>query len=131
MWVSFVAGAFADFAANFFVVPLEVIVQRIQIQDQNAKNKYSGGIDAVKQIYAQEGVRGFFRGFGATLLAYAPASAVWWSVYERCKALFSEYLFTERTGDRIVVDQHVAAQVLISFILSFFHSNTQQYVLHR
>lgn len=64
-------------------------------------------------IYKQEGIRGFFRGFGATLLAYAPASAVWWATYERCKAIFSEQLFTDKTGDLIVVDQHRSAQVTV------------------
>lgn len=44
MWVSFVAGGLADLAATFFVVPMEVVVQRLQIQDPHSKTKYKGGI---------------------------------------------------------------------------------------
>jgi hypothetical protein len=32
LWVSFTAGALADIASNVFVVPMEVVVQRLQIQ---------------------------------------------------------------------------------------------------
>jgi len=33
LWVSFTAGALADIASNVFVVPMEVVGQRLQIQD--------------------------------------------------------------------------------------------------
>eukprot|EP01114_Cavostelium_apophysatum_P021062 TRINITY_DN7242_c0_g1_i1.p1 TRINITY_DN7242_c0_g1~~TRINITY_DN7242_c0_g1_i1.p1 ORF type:complete len:344 (+),score=69.91 TRINITY_DN7242_c0_g1_i1:108-1139(+) len=112
LWVSFVAGGLADLIANFFVVPCEVVVQRLQIQDHNSPTSYKGGIDAVKTIFRQEGIKGFFNGFGATLLAYAPASAIWWASYEHSKAMFSDML-TKRDGSNVVVvSQHIPAQIL-------------------
>jgi len=111
-WVSFVAGAFADLAANIFVVPLEVVVQRLQIQDHTSAKKYSGGIDAVRTIYRTEGPRGFFRGFGATLLAYAPASAVWWATYEQSKAYISKAMSKESSDGQIFVENHAVAQII-------------------
>lgn len=50
MWVSFVAGGFADLAATFFVVPMEVVVQRLQIQDPHSKTKYKGGIGNLSEL---------------------------------------------------------------------------------
>lgn len=42
---------------------------------------YSGPIDAIRQIIAAEGVRGLYRGLPASLMTYAPSSAIWWSSY--------------------------------------------------
>jgi hypothetical protein len=47
----------------------------------------------MKTIYKYEGLKGFYRGFGATVLTYAPSSAIWWMVYERCKVVFSDHIF--------------------------------------
>jgi Mitochondrial carrier protein len=33
------------------------------------------------QVYANGGVRGFYRGFVAAIVQFAPTSAVWWSAY--------------------------------------------------
>ena len=41
--------------------------------------------DIIRNIIAQEGFKGFFRGFGGYLLVYGPSSAIWWSVYEASK----------------------------------------------
>jgi hypothetical protein len=43
--------------------------------------------DTTRQIWKHEGVRGFYRGFGAMLLTYIPGSVVWWMSYEHCKVL--------------------------------------------
>jgi hypothetical protein len=44
LWVSFTAGALADIIANVFVVPIEVVVSRLQIQEPNSTKKYKGSI---------------------------------------------------------------------------------------
>lgn len=44
LWVSFTAGAAADIIANFFVVPVDVVVSRLQIQETNSEKKYKGSI---------------------------------------------------------------------------------------
>jgi hypothetical protein len=42
--------------------------------------------DTTLRIWREEGVRGYYRGFGAMLLTYIPGSVVWWVSYEHCKA---------------------------------------------
>jgi hypothetical protein len=41
-----------------------------------------GATDALKTIYWEEGLRGFYKGVAATIWTYAPSSAVWWLAYE-------------------------------------------------
>lgn len=50
-------------------------------------------VDACKTIYRYEGLKGFYHGFGVTLLTYVPSSAVWWMVYEQSKIVFSDHVF--------------------------------------
>ncbi len=38
-----------------------------------------------------EGIRGFYRGLGASLITYMPASAIWWFTYEQTKPLTYPY----------------------------------------
>ena len=43
---------------------------------------YKGSFDALLQICRQEGVRGIYKGYGATLLTYGPFSALYFFLYE-------------------------------------------------
>merc|ERR1712054_245182 len=44
-----------------------------------------GSMDAAKKIIASEGVKGLYRGYGATLASFGPFSALYFLFYERCK----------------------------------------------
>jgi hypothetical protein len=77
----FVAGVVADAASIILYVPGDVIVQRLQV----VNSPYSSFTDAVRRIGREEGLRGFYRGFGATFVTSAIASAIWWMVYEQSK----------------------------------------------
>jgi len=71
-------------------------------------------------IYKSDGIRGFYRGFGATLLTYAPASAIWWAAYEHFKADLS-YVFssTKHESGAVHVEQSVPAQVTAGALAGF------------
>jgi hypothetical protein len=43
-----------------------------------------------RDIYHRDGLRGFYKGFGASLAVNAPSSAIWWGTY----GYFREYFFT-------------------------------------
>ena len=43
---------------------------------------YKGSYDALLLICRQEGVRGIYKGYGATLLTYGPFSALYFFLYE-------------------------------------------------
>uniref|UniRef100_W5ND07 Solute carrier family 25 member 44a n=2 Tax=Lepisosteus oculatus TaxID=7918 RepID=W5ND07_LEPOC len=95
---SLVAGGSASLVAQSITVPIDIVSQhlmmqgqgghmgRFQIQPKNvlaAKHKWMFGQtrDIIVQIFAADGVRGFYRGYVASLLTYIPNSAVWWPFY--------------------------------------------------
>jgi hypothetical protein len=89
-----VAGALGDATANLLNVPFDVVAQRLQLGDK----RYRNGPDAFVQIFRSDGVRGLYRGFGATLLRDTPASAIWWGVYEWLKKVFNRIEKRSRSG---------------------------------
>ncbi|XP_056612010.1 solute carrier family 25 member 44b [Triplophysa dalaica] len=94
---SLLAGGSASLVAQSITVPIDVISQQLMMQGQGehltrfkVKPKSSGAKpsmsfgqtrDIIAQIFAADGVRGFYRGYVASLLTYIPNSAVWWPFY--------------------------------------------------
>ncbi|GJX96635.1 solute carrier family 25 member 44-like protein [Tanacetum coccineum] len=78
-----VAGVSAAMAAQLVWTPIDVVSQRLMVQGGQNVNclKYNGGIDAFRKIIHTDGIRGLYRGFGISILTYAPSNAVWWASY--------------------------------------------------
>ncbi|KAL0270283.1 UNVERIFIED_CONTAM: hypothetical protein PYX00_007746 [Menopon gallinae] len=95
-----VGGGCASIVGQTIVVPFDVISQHLMVlgvtENQSMKGKVvlnSLGIahkgrswtdvtkDIVRQIYLKDGIRGFYRGYFASLAAYVPNSAMWWGFY--------------------------------------------------
>ncbi|PIN21537.1 putative mitochondrial carrier protein [Handroanthus impetiginosus] len=83
------AGLTASMAAQLVWTPIDVVSQRLMVQGGCSYpssravglNKYNGGVDAFRKIISTNGVRGLYRGFGVSILTYAPSNAVWWASY--------------------------------------------------
>ncbi|KAF9612559.1 hypothetical protein IFM89_002155 [Coptis chinensis] len=79
------AGLSAAMAAQLVWTPVDVVSQRLMVQGGHNFNssscKYRGGIDAFQKILKSDGLRGLYRGFGMSILTYAPSNAVWWASY--------------------------------------------------
>eukprot|EP01126_Amoeba_proteus_P054197 TRINITY_DN6654_c0_g2_i4.p1 TRINITY_DN6654_c0_g2~~TRINITY_DN6654_c0_g2_i4.p1 ORF type:complete len:336 (-),score=42.71 TRINITY_DN6654_c0_g2_i4:582-1538(-) len=124
-WVSFVAGLLADVSTVSLYCPVEVVQQRLYLQDPNNK-KYNGAIDAFRQIYRKEGITSFYRGMLPVLVNSLPASAIWWTLYESSKAFFSKRIDLHKAHqdidkhDTVVVEQHIPAQILAGAVAGFF-----------
>lgn len=50
------------------------------------------GLQMVRAILAQEGIRGLYRGFGMSIITYVPSSALWWSSYGTYQKLIWQLL---------------------------------------
>eukprot|EP01116_Phalansterium_solitarium_P017490 TRINITY_DN4318_c0_g1_i1.p1 TRINITY_DN4318_c0_g1~~TRINITY_DN4318_c0_g1_i1.p1 ORF type:complete len:276 (-),score=46.80 TRINITY_DN4318_c0_g1_i1:319-1146(-) len=84
-WTSnFVAGGLASVTSSAISVPLDIVSQRLMVQDGRThvtQHQYRGVANALATIYRSEGVRGLYRGWGATLVTFGPSSSIWWSTY--------------------------------------------------
>ncbi|KAK7321572.1 hypothetical protein VNO77_32361 [Canavalia gladiata] len=79
-------GVASALAAQLVWTPVDVVSQRLMVQG-NIKNNlvhglnYRNGFDAFRKILCVDGPRGFYRGFGVSVVTYAPSNAVWWASY--------------------------------------------------
>ena len=94
--VHFAAGMIAETISCIIYVPVDVIKERMQVQQQSqsvATNTsqqlpvYRNTWDALKTISKTEGLSGIYRGYGATLASFGPFSALYFVFYERLKQL--------------------------------------------
>jgi len=99
--VHMLSGALGDFFSIVTVVPLEIVSQRLQIQDariraQEEARKLSPnsnlepikpqtGVQILKKIAKEDGIRGLYRGVHLSLALFLPSSATWWGVSEFVK----------------------------------------------
>lgn len=52
----------------------------------NASRRPPSASSIVTEVFNKAGLRGFYRGFVASLMTHAPAAALFWSVYHPTKA---------------------------------------------
>ncbi|XP_027333078.1 solute carrier family 25 member 44-like [Abrus precatorius] len=79
-------GVASAMAAQLVWTPVDVVSQRLMVQGTNKNNvahglHYRNGFDAFKKILCVDGLRGFYRGFGVSIVTYAPSNAAWWASY--------------------------------------------------
>ena len=75
---------------TLITAPFERVKVLLQIQGQKQlapgeKPKYSGGVDVVRQLYKEGGIRSVFRGSVMTLARDGPGSAAYFATYETIK----------------------------------------------
>jgi len=98
---SLIAGACASIIGQTTVVPIDVVSQHLQLLGLGAQQSKKGRVSQnivipsvvgksrfyaaraiITALYQQEGVRGFYKGYIASLITYAPGSAMWWFFYD-------------------------------------------------
>lgn len=81
------AGAVARTFAGMILMPLTVI----KVRYESSLYSYRSIASAARDIYAHEGARGFFAGFGATALRDAPYAGLYVLFYEQSKKRLSRW----------------------------------------
>ncbi|CAK9158800.1 unnamed protein product [Ilex paraguariensis] len=91
------AGAFAGAVSRIVTSPLDVIKIRFQVQleptsswallrnDVYGVSKYTGMVQATKDIFREEGLRGFWRGNVPALLMVMPYTSIQFTVLHKLK----------------------------------------------
>ena len=95
------AGFFSAIPMTLVTAPFERVKVLLQIQGQKQlapgeKPRYSGGLDVVRQLYKEGGVRSVFRGSAMTLARDGPGSAAYFATYEYAKRRLTP---KDRNGD--------------------------------
>ncbi|CAG0886217.1 unnamed protein product [Darwinula stevensoni] len=95
-----VSGGCASAVGQTIIVPFDVISQHVMVLGQtdncpkhgkvvvnpldikfHERTKTQVIVDITRELYKRDGIRGFYRGYLASLYAYVPNSALWWSFY--------------------------------------------------
>eukprot|EP01121_Diplochlamys_sp_Union-15-3_P005359 TRINITY_DN1568_c0_g1_i1.p1 TRINITY_DN1568_c0_g1~~TRINITY_DN1568_c0_g1_i1.p1 ORF type:complete len:167 (+),score=26.31 TRINITY_DN1568_c0_g1_i1:77-502(+) len=95
-----ISGSIAGSMGSIFTCPLDVIKTRQQVQglictsrikkDIYVKRPYKSLIHATKVIWAEEGIRGFYRGLGPSLFALIPNWGLYFTVYNQSKSMLTK-----------------------------------------
>mmetsp|Transcript_76389 Transcript_76389/g.181691 ORF Transcript_76389/g.181691 Transcript_76389/m.181691 type:complete len:314 (-) Transcript_76389:68-1009(-) len=73
------SSAVAGFLARFPCHPFDTVKSRLQGADGN---RYKGLLDCAKLTFREEGILGFYRGFGAVAVLGPPAACLYFTSYE-------------------------------------------------
>ncbi|CAI5759046.1 unnamed protein product [Candida verbasci] len=89
-----IAGAASGFLAGVVVCPLDVV--KTKLQAQGLKNgKYRGLVHTFTMILKEEGIRGLYRGLIPITIGYLPTWTIYFTVYERSKRFYPNFLKSE------------------------------------
>jgi len=79
----FISGIAAEAASIGLFVPIDVVTQRMQLQNSAGQNSFQVAKDVVKS----EGYYGMYRGTALTAFKLGLGSGIWWLCYERLKPM--------------------------------------------
>lgn len=99
--IMFVSGLIAGAIVRTLVHPIDTLKTRMQvIKSLGGQKKMfnSGGLkDLSINLYRTEGIRGFYRGLGISLVGGAPGAGLYFICYERFNELYSRLTNTNKS----------------------------------
>ncbi|GMH48983.1 hypothetical protein TL16_g00414 [Triparma laevis f. inornata] len=78
-------GIFAEIIACIIYVPVDVTKERLQISTLSSEKIYKTSLDCFKNILANEGLMGIYKGYFGTVLSFGPFSGLYFLGYEFLK----------------------------------------------
>lgn len=96
---SLISGGCASMVGQTIIVPFDVISQYamvlgmgnskqmaaemnpLGINYSRNRSRFQISADIAKEIFRRDGIGGYYRGYTASLMAYVPNSALWWTFY--------------------------------------------------
>ena len=89
---SLMAGVCASLAGQTVTVPVDIISQKQMMVGQSTSTKqvFRSAWSIIRHIYRTSGIQGFYKGYIASLLTYAPSSGIWWGTYYSFTQFFNE-----------------------------------------
>ena len=87
--VDLLSGAFAGFCSTMANNPVDVVKTKMQGLESH---KYSGFGDCFKQIYQQQGIRGFYMGVGPRLVRVVMDVALTFAIFHQMKRTVTQLI---------------------------------------
>jgi len=103
-------GALARVAAGFVLNPVTVL----KVRYESTQYAYTSMAGAAKDVFAKEGLRGFFAGFGATAVRDAPYAGLYVLIYEQAKTYLGNA--SPLSSDGTVRDRTMSNTVGVNFM---------------
>ena len=74
-------------------VPVDVVKERMQVTRTSISERhpYATSYEALRYILRSEGIRGIYKGYGATLASYGPFACLYFVLYEELKAAWAKF----------------------------------------
>jgi len=97
------SGAASSSAVSFCMNPVWFVKTRIQLQEygqvHSGSPNYKGYADCIRRVYKEEGILGFYKGLGASLLGVIECG-MYFVIYERAKYMvYKNKLKTDPNAD--------------------------------
>ena len=108
---------FAETVAWLFFVPVDVLKERLQVQSKLKTYKYSSDLNAFTQVLRNEGIRGLYKAYPATVFSFGPFSAFYFLFYEKMKGIM-----VQNDPDTYLDKVKHSSHVQIGFFQSMFWS---------
>lgn len=88
VWQQMLGGAAAGMSYNFVFYPADTIKSRMQTEEASVLKGRSTFLGVGKELWQQQGLKGFYRGCGITVFRAAPSSAIIFTIYEALRKSF-------------------------------------------
>ncbi|KAF9928150.1 hypothetical protein FBU30_002606 [Linnemannia zychae] len=125
------SGAISGVFASMVLTPVELVKCKLQVQQighlytkdmktgPTPKALHSGPLSVIKQIYTQNGVRGFYLGHFPTFLRETGGGAAWFGSYEAvCRMLIAREQAVAPAGKTITQADLAAPQLMLAGALA-------------
>ncbi|KAF7830432.1 solute carrier family 25 member 44-like [Senna tora] len=115
------AGVTSAMAAQLVWTPIDVVSQRLMVSGSHNmlpnvhSGNYTNGFDAFRKILCTDGLRGLYRGFGISILTYAPSNAVWWTSYSVVHRLMWGAFGGMRDDERKLANLRPDSKAMLAF----------------
>lgn len=90
------SGAASGFLAGVVVCPLDVVKTRLQAKGAatiiQGRQRYHGFIGEFRNIIAEEGFRGLYRGLVPITIGYLPTWTIYFTIYEKAKGFYPQFM---------------------------------------
>lgn len=92
------SGFFASVAYQVISNPVDIVVQRMMVQPSESvqpvapRSRFDAlfpSLALTREIYRQDGVSAFYRGFVSSTMQYSISSSVWWGTFAICMDLLA------------------------------------------